>query len=255
MSLLLVVFVVFGDHGQVVLGQRLVDQPAGLTVSLLDGVQRAGDLRARTVRAVCALSLYMGRTRLAMGQVLGVDTHHPGDLVHQRSKFVELLRGDRLVLGAGIGHDLVLVHLLVRREHELGLDALADQHRRQGSQVEQLWWSSLLLRRPIVRHGGGIILLGHLIFAVEPRLIGMGVDHTVLVPEPVLEERLLHIVLVGLELVADQLDHRRLQPPLTQHGVLTGLAGHVGGHARPLHRQQIELGAVPRLLVLVEVGQ
>ena len=197
----------------------------------------------------------MGRARLAMGQVLGVDTHHPGDLVHQRGKFVELLRGDRLVLGAGIGHDLVLVHLLVRREHELGLDALADQHRRQGSQVEQLWWSSLLLRRPIVRHGGGIILLGHLIFAVEPRLIGMGVDHTVLVPEPVLEERLLHIVLVGLELVADQLDHRRLQPPLTQHGVLTGLAGHVGGHARPLHRQQIELGAVPRLLVLVEVGQ
>ena len=39
MSLLLVVFVVFGDHGQVVLGQRLVDQPAGLTVSLLDGIQ------------------------------------------------------------------------------------------------------------------------------------------------------------------------------------------------------------------------
>ncbi|ERB49761.1 hypothetical protein N806_00965 [Rhodococcus sp. P27] len=54
---------------------------------------------------------------------------HPddaGDLVDQREPFVELFDRDELVLGARIGHNLRLVHPLIRLEDLLGFEASFD---------------------------------------------------------------------------------------------------------------------------------
>ena len=193
--------------------------------------------------------------RLAGGPVGAdgrVDPDDRADPVHQGKQLVELLGCDLLVLGAGVAHHLVLIHLLVACQHVRGPVSAPSQDAGQSGEVEQLAGCGMLLRPGVLDHArlmemAQIDLVGGIETPPVPVLIGAGEDVAVLVAEAGLEEGLPDIAVVRLELVARELHHDRLQAPLAHDRPEPVVAGDAGRGAHELHRREVPALAHMRL--------
>ena len=110
------ILIVFREHREVVFRQDDIDV-AGAFAVLVERLEACGDIHAGSVGAMRPALLDVRLSSDSMGADRWVDPDDGADPVHQGEQLVELLRGNLLVLGAGVAHQLVLVHLLVACQH------------------------------------------------------------------------------------------------------------------------------------------
>ncbi len=177
-----------------------------------------------------------------MRQKRRVDADEGGDGIDFRQHLVHLLDGDTAILGARVADDLRLVERLIRIQRGLRRDALLRQQRRQAGEVDEALGRGTLARLGVDDDvGPAVPVARHLLALLVGRLGVRHVDVAVLVAEAVRVRRDGLVGVDGVELVADQAHHGRLQATLAEHRAAIAQKRR---RARELHREEIPLAAV-----------
>src|SRR5699024_11607853 len=80
----------------------------------------SSDVCSSDLGAVGTAVLDVSPTRLGVREDRRIDPNDTGDLLTQRQHLLMLLDGDDPVLGPGVADPGLLVHVLVRLEHQIG---------------------------------------------------------------------------------------------------------------------------------------
>ena len=132
MTRLMTIFVILGEHTQIILRQKLVDHSGAITIGTVKPLERLRNPNTRTIRTMRTASLDMSlHTRNTMRQLALVSANHIGNRINRRQKLIELLLGDKIVLGTRIRYQLMLVHGLINLQKRFRLQTLRRKQCRQ----------------------------------------------------------------------------------------------------------------------------
>ena len=134
MSLLRLIFIIFGKHCQIVLCKNGVN--LSCTVSIrCQCVKTLWYIHTRSVCTMGSAGLYMCTSRLCMCKQSNIHANHVCNIINQWQQFIKLLWCNGLIFCSRIRYNLCFVHLLIYSLHMLCLIALWSQTRCQFSQI------------------------------------------------------------------------------------------------------------------------